>query len=195
MSRFNKFLIIMIVIMAGITIFQIFWSFSKRQNFTQVYYRATYTFSKSGETTMDHVARFAFKKYDDFRKTLNNFKNFSRDEKEKAYADVMNRLSKDIGQEIKVVSYNSTATEYEGLLQVHEIGVVEGFIRQSVDGTKEVNLGENEINLTGDSRIIFVLPEDAQIIEVEPTPSERRGNVLVWNPQGRMKFPRVKYKD
>jgi len=195
MSNFNKFLIVMIVIMAGIMVFQIFWSFSRRPNFTQVYYRATYTFSKSGETIMDHVARFAFKKYEDFRKTLDNFQNFSQDEKKKAYVDVMNKLSKDIGQEIKVVSYNSTATEYEGLLQIHEIGIVEGFVKQSFDGTKEINLGNNEINLTGDSRIVFILPEGSQIVEVEPTPSERRGNVLVWNPQGKMKFPRVKYKD
>jgi len=195
MSNFNKFLIVLIVIMAAIMVFQIFWAFSRRPNFTQVYYRATYTFSKSGETIMDHVARFAFKKYEDFRKTLDNFRNYSHDEKKKAYVDVMARLSKDIGQEIKVISYNSTATEYEGLLQIHEIGVVEGFIKQSEDGVKEVNLGDNEINLSGDSRIIFVLPKDSEIVEVEPTPSERKGNILVWNLQGKMKFPKVKYKN
>ncbi|MCD6545144.1 MAG: DUF4897 domain-containing protein [Thermotogae bacterium] len=195
MSNFNKFLIVLIVIMAAIMVFQIFWAFSRRPNFTQVYYRATYTFSKSGETIMDHVARFAFKKYEDFRKTLDNFRNYSHDEKKKAYVDVMARLSKDIGQEIKVISYNSTATEYEGLLQIHEIGVVKGFIKQSEDGVKEVNLGDNEINLSGDSRIIFVLPKDSEIVEVEPTPSERKGNILVWNLQGKMKFPKVKYKN
>ena len=195
MSNFNKFLIVLIVIMAAIMVFQIFWAFSRRPNFTQVYYRATYTFSKSGETIMDHVARFAFKKYEDFRKTLDNFRNYSHDEKKKAYVDVMARLSKDIGQEIKVISYNSTDTEYEGLLQIHEIGVVEGFIKQSEDGVKEVNLGDNEINLSGDSRIIFVLPKDSEIVEVEPTPSERKGNILVWNLQGKMKFPKVKYKN
>jgi len=194
MGNFNKFLIVLIVIMAGITVFQIFWSFSRRPNFTQVYYRATYIFSDTDETTMDHVARFAFKKYEDFRKTLDNFQNYPQDEKKKAYADVMQRLSKDIGQEIQVISYNSTATEYEGLLQIHELGVVKGFIKQSQDGTKEISLGDNEINLSGDSKITFILPKNSQILEVIPEPSERKENVLIWNLQGKMKFPKVIYK-
>lgn len=195
MGNFNKFLIVLIVIMAAITVFQIFWSFSRKPNFTQVYYRATYTFSETGETTMDHVARFAFKKYEDFRKTLDSFQNYSLDEKKKAYIDVMQRLSKDTGQEIQVISYNSTATEYEGLLQIHELGVVKGFVKQLQDGTKEISLGDNEINLSGDSKITFILPENSQILEVSPEPSDRKGNILVWNLQGKMKFPKVLYKD
>ena len=193
MSGFNRLLLIIIVVMIVIMGVQTLMIFLRKPNFTQVYYRACYTFKENGETVMDHTVKLAFKKYEDLKNALNNFRQSSREDKMKVYKDVIGKLSKDIGRDLEVVSFASTASEVDGLLQIHEVGVIKGIVKKE-DDYNEISLGDNEIMLSGDSKLIFTLPEGAKVISVTPTPTQMRENVLVWVGPGKLKFPTVKYK-
>ena len=181
MSSFNRLLLIIIIVMIVIMGVQTLMIFLRKPNFTQVYYRACYTSRENGEIVMD------------LRNALNNFRQSSKEDKMKVYKDVIGKLSKDIGRELQVVSFVSTASEVDGLLQIHEIGVVKGIIKRE-NGYNEISLGDNEIMLSGDSKLIFTLPEGAKVISVVPTPTQMKENVLVWVGPGKLKFPTVKYK-
>jgi hypothetical protein len=58
------------------------------------------------------------------------------------------------------------------------------------------DFGENRLELkeNSNSKLVFILPEDAKVISAEPEPTEKVGNVLTWKNVGEIKFPNVEYQ-
>ncbi|MCD6463104.1 MAG: hypothetical protein J7L52_05370, partial [Thermotogae bacterium] len=63
--NWNKFLIVIIVILAGFMIVNIFMTFRARTSYTQVYYRAVYSYDYDGSVRTFTTARLVFDKYED----------------------------------------------------------------------------------------------------------------------------------
>ncbi|MDI3517577.1 MAG: hypothetical protein PWP37_702 [Thermotogota bacterium] len=187
-------LLITVVIMAVFMVVNIFFAFRNRTNYSQVYYRATYSYDYEGTVRTNTTARLAFEKYDELLKAKDSINNEDPQKKVEYYQQAIDRLSQDLDRTMKVVSFNSSATVVDGLLQIVESSVITGFATLTADGIVDTNLGPNKLQLTGDSKLIIEVPEDAVVLSVSPTPTEELDGGFVWQNVGTIPFPTVRFR-
>lgn len=192
--NWNKVLLITIVIMAVFMVINIFFMFRNRTSYDQVYYRATYSYDYSGTVHMNTTARLAFKKYEDVLKAKDSINSEDLQKKKEYYQQAIDRLSDGLDRTMKVISFNSSATVVDGLLQIVEKSVIVSFATLTNDGVVDTNLGSNKLQLVGDSKLIIEIPKDAVVLDVAPTPTEELEGGFLWQNVGTMPFPTVRFR-
>ena len=185
-------LLAVIIVFAG---FNIFTFFNNRQNYEQVEFSATYTFEKGLKTEIENTVLFSYEKESDMQESLEYFNGVSKEEKMKNYNEVLTKLEEQSDRPIELLEYDAVAYMDNGMLRIEEVNVVTGMVRETESGW-ETDFGENRLELKEDSnsKLVFIFPEDANIISANPEPTEKVGNVLTWKNVGEIKFPNVEYK-
>ena len=185
-------LLAVIIVFAG---FNIFTFFNNRQNYEQVEFSATYSFERGMETKIENEVLFAYEKESDLEESMEYFNGVSIDEKMANYKEVLSKLEEQSDRPIEVLEYDAVAYKENGLLRIEEVNVVTGMVKETENGWI-TDFGENRLELkeNSNSKLVFVLPEDAKIISSTPEPTEKVGNVLTWKNVGEIKFPNVEYQ-
>jgi hypothetical protein len=194
MSKYNKFLWIVVAVLVGVMAFQFFFM-KKKPNYHQTYYRSEYIFSNdSTSVSIQSVAKFAFNKASDMNKAVEEFQKMSKTDKLKAYKEMFANLSKNTNVKVNVLDYQSTMTTFGATgLKIEEKGVISGVIKQN-DGNMHVGMGNVEMKLDGNSEVIFTFPKDVKVVSVTPTPTIAKNNELIWKGPMDLKFPEVEYE-
>lgn len=185
-------LLAVIIVFAG---FNIFTFFNNQQNYEQVEFSATYSFERGNETKIENEVLFAYEKESDLEESMEYFNGVSIDEKMANYKEVLSKLEEQSDRPIEVLEYDAVAYKENGLLRIEEVNVVTGMVKETENGWI-TDFGENRLELkeNSNSKLVFILPEDAKVISAEPEPTEKVGNVLTWMNVGEIKFPNVEYQ-
>jgi len=185
-------LLAVIIVFAG---FNIFTFFNNQQNYEQVEFSATYSFERGNETKIENEVLFAYEKESDLEESMEYFNGVSIDEKMANYKEVLSKLEEQSDRPIEVLEYDAVAYKENGLLRIEEVNVVTGMVKETENGWI-TDFGENRLELkeNSNSKLVFILPEDAKVISAEPEPTEKVGNVLTWKNVGEIKFPNVEYQ-
>ena len=191
--NWNKFLIVIIVILAGFMIVNIFMTFRARTSYTQVNYRAVYSYDYDGSVRTFTTARLVFDKYEDMLKVRDGINSESLDKKMDYYQKAVARIASNLDRTMRVVSFNSSATIVSGMLEISETSEIENFAAVDENGVVDTSLGSNKIQLRGEASVIVEVPQDAQILSVYPTPTEVTDNKFVWKGIGEIVFPKVRF--
>ncbi len=194
MSRYNKFLWIVVAVLIGVMIFQFFFM-KRKPAYHQTYYKSEYLFSNDSTSVSIHsVAKFAFNKADEMKKAVEQFQKMSSADKLKAYKEMFANLSKNTKVKINVLGYQSTMTTFGATgLKIEEKGIISGIIKQKGKITT-VGMGNVEMKLDENSEVIFVLPKGSKLVSVVPTPTSVKENELIWKGPMNLKFPEVEYE-
>ncbi len=195
MSRYNRFLWILVAILGAVMIYQFLMMNRSKPPYKQTYYSSTYVFSNNSSTVTIHtIARFLFNKPEELTKAMNRFKSLNNKEKLKAYNNIFAKLSKSLKRPLKALSYQSTMTaESATKVQIEENGVVSGLINSSGDRVT-ISMGKAEMKLDENSKVTFILPKGSKLISAFPTPTSVNGNKLIWDGPMKLEFPEVVYK-
>jgi len=191
----KKLMWLILAVIVVFAIFNIFSFFNNRANYSQVAFKAVYTFGRNNETKMENDVSFSYEDQNDLQESLSYFQDVSLEEKTKNYEEVLKKLEEQSDKPLELIDYNSKAYMDEGLLKIEETAVVSGLVEQKGDRWV-TGFGENRLELKEDSNssLIFVLPGDAEILSITPEPTSRDGNVLRWERVGQIPFPVVEYK-
>ncbi len=194
MSRYNKFLWIVVAVLAGVMIFQFFF-LNRKPAYRQVYYRSEYIFSpNSSAVTILSVAKFDFKNASDMNKAVSQFKKMSKTDKLKAYKKMFVDLAKKTKVNVDVLDYQSTLTTFGATgLKIEEKGVISGITKK--DGKYwKIGMGSVEMKLDANAKVIFKFPSSWKIVSVVPTPTFIKDNILTWEGPMNLKFPEVEFE-
>jgi hypothetical protein len=163
--------------------------------FKQVKFTSVYVFERGLETTIENTVVFEFENPEELQKTLDEFNGIPMEDRLKSYNEVLEKLAEKAEQPVEALSFMSEAFVVYGLLNIKEENKVKGMVSEK-DGIYRTSFGENQMNLkeTQNSKLIFVLPEDAEILSATPESTKREGNVLTWERTGLVTFPVVEYK-
>jgi len=185
-------LLAVIIVFAG---FNIFTFFNNRQNYEQVEFSATYTFEKGMETKIENTVLFSYEKQSDMEESLEYFNGVTNEEKMANYKEVLTKLEEQSDRPVEVLEYDAVAYIENGMLRIEEVNVVTGMVKETNNGWI-TDFGENRLELkeNSNSKLVFILPEDATIINAEPEPTQKVGNVLTWKNVGEIQFPNVEYQ-
>ncbi len=195
MSRYKRFLWILVAVLGAVMVYQFFMMNKNKTTYKQTYYKSEYIFSNDSTSVSIHtVAGFLFKKPEDLKKAMDQFKSLSNKDKLKAYNNMFTKLSKSIKKPIRALSYQSTMTaESTTALKIEENGVVSGLV-SSTDDLVKISMGKVDMKLDKNSKVIFSIPKGSKLISVLPTPTSVDGNELIWKGPMDLKFPEVDYK-
>ncbi len=185
-------LLAVIIVFAG---FNIFTFFNNRQNYEQVEFSATYTFEKGMKTKIENTVLFSYEKQSDMEESLEYFNGVTNEEKMANYKEVLSKLEEQSDRPVEVLEYDAVAYLENGMLRIEEVNVVTGMVKETEKGWV-TDFGENRLELkeNSNSKLIFILPEDAIIINAEPEPTQKVGNVFTWKNVGEIHFPNVEYQ-
>lgn len=184
-------LLAVIIVFAG---FNIFTFFNNRQNYEQVEFSATYIFERGPQTKIENEVLFSYEKESDLEESLEYFNGVSKEEKMANYKEVLTKLEEQSDRPIEVLEYEAFAYKENGMLRIEEVNLVTGMVKETEKGWV-TDFGENRLELKEEtnSKLVFILPDDAEVISAEPEPTEKVGNVLTWKNVGEIKFPNVEY--
>ncbi|WP_448521897.1 DUF4897 domain-containing protein [Pseudothermotoga sp.] len=182
-------LYLLIAFVLFFTVMQLIGVFLQRPAFEVVYYRSKMEYDYSGTATFTTTAGLFFKDASKQQQYLQNYKQGSIEQFKQYFAEVSKRL----GRQIEVISMESTVTERSGILEVMEKAVLSN-VAVVEQGVVDTSLKDVSINAVADSEIVVVVPQDAVLLSVEPTPVRTLDNQIYWKPTGSMSFPRVVFK-
>lgn len=189
----KNWLWIILAVMVGFFIYNIFSSLQGPAKYVQRSYIAIYTFSRSEETTMYNRVSFSYEKTDELKKSYDYFQGISLEEKTVNYSQMLEKLSEQADRKVELISYQSTATLVDGDMEIEEFSVVKGMVKNDGD-VWITGFGTNQLQLQANSSLSFIFPEDAQILSSSPEPDEKTGNVFFWETPGQLTFPIVSYQ-
>ncbi len=193
MSRYNRFLWIVVGVLAVVMIAQFFFT-NRKPPYDQTYYYSKYTFGATSAVSINSIARFNFHTAADLKKAEDQFKGLSQDQKLKSYKDMFDNLSKSTKIPVTVLSYHSTMTAIDSnVLQIDESSTIKGILTASSTENR-ITMGGVTMKLDKNSEVIFRLPDGSQILSVAPTPTSIEGATLTWKGAQELKFPEVTYK-
>jgi len=181
---------ILIAFIVFFIVTQLVTTLTQRPPFEIAYYRSRMEYDYTGQATFTATAGLFFKDKSKQQQYINQYQQVSLSTFKGYFDDV----SKKVGRQIDVISMNSTITERSGILEVLEIAKLHN--AASVEnGVVDTSLKDITIYSVGDSEIVVVVPEDAQILTAEPTPTKIILNQIYWQPgQASMVFPKVVFK-
>ncbi|HPE39958.1 MAG TPA: DUF4897 domain-containing protein [Bacteroidales bacterium] len=185
-------LLLVIIAFAG---FNIYTFFTNRQNYSQIEFAATYTFEKGLKTTIENSVLFGSEKVSDLENSMESFNSVPDAEKKENYREVLTQLEKNTDIPIGIDEYEAVAFMENGSLRIEEKSVISGMVKETDKGWI-TDFGTNRLELkeNSNSKLIFIFPEDATLISVDPEPTERIGNVLTWKDIGEIQFPNIEYQ-
>lgn len=193
MSRYNRFLWIVVGVLAVVMIAQFFFT-NRKPPYDQTYYYSEYIFSATSTVNVHSIARFDFHNTADLKKAEDQFKGLSQEDKMKSYRDMFANLSKSTKIPITVVSYHSTMTSVDSnTLQIDERSSINGILTLGATGNR-ISMGGVTMKLDQNSEVIFRLPQGSKVLSVAPTPTSADGATLTWKGPQELKFPEVTYK-
>jgi hypothetical protein len=99
-----------------------------------------------------------------------------------------------LGRTIVVENFESGAVVTgDDTIRVEEKSVVSGFALVSGDEIS-TSLGDTKLDLEGDSSLTIIIPDEAEVISVNPEPTSRPNDyTFIWTNVGQITFPEVKY--
>ncbi|MCS7174250.1 DUF4897 domain-containing protein [Pseudothermotoga sp.] len=182
-------LYLLIVFVLFFTVMQLIGVFLQRPAFEVVYYRSKMEYDYSGNAIFTTTAGLFFK---DRAKQQQYVQNYNQGSLEQ-FKQYFTEISKRVGRQIEVISMESTITERAGIVEVLEKAILSN-VALVMNDVIDTNLKDISINAVSDSEIVVVVPEDAVLLSVEPTPAKTVGNHIYWKPTGSMNFPRVVFR-
>ncbi|MEJ5230262.1 MAG: DUF4897 domain-containing protein [Pseudothermotoga sp.] len=181
---------ILIAFIVFFIVTQLVTTLTQRPPFEIAYYRSRMEYDYTGQATFTATAGLFFKDKSKQQQYINQYQQASLSTFKGYFDDV----SKKVGRQIDVISMNSTVTERSGILEVLEIARLSN-VASVENGVVDTSLKDITIYSVGDSEIVVVVPEDAQILSMEPTPTKVVLNEIYWQPgQASMVFPKVVFK-
>lgn len=182
-------LYVLIAFVLFLTVMQLIGVFLQRPAFEVVYYRSRMEYDYSGDATFTTTAGLFFKDASKQEQYLQSYKQGSLEQFKQYFSEISER----IGRQIEVVSMESTVVERAGILEISERAVLSN-VAIVEDGVVDTDLKDLSINAVADSEIVVIVPEDAIVLSVEPTPVKTVDNQIYWKPTGSMRFPRVVFR-
>lgn len=190
----KKLMWVMLAVLIGFAIFNVVSSFMGNQkNYNVVSYTDTYTFSRDVQTKIETKAKLAFDKTEDMEKAIEQFNQQSQQEQANAHAELLTKYSEGMAEPVKLVDYTSGLETLDGFLNIQNTVIVTG-LSTNTGNEWVTGFGKNQLQLKDNSRLVFVFPEDAKIMNADPMPDETNGNVLTWFNRDQMNFPVVSYQ-
>ncbi|AIY87797.1 MAG: Uncharacterized protein XD64_1103 [Thermotoga sp. 47_83] len=181
--------ILLIIMVVFMLVEFLFFFLGGRAPFEIVYYRSTMEYDYSGNATFTTSAKLYFKDEKKKEEYKINYASASKEELNKYFS----QISKEVGREIVPLDYNVRVEDTGGMLEVTETTLLRGAAQVKGD-VLDTSMGSLTMNVAGETEIVVKLPEDAAVISVTPTPSERENNTLIWRPDSSMVFPKVIFK-
>jgi len=186
----SKTIYILLVIMVVFMLVEfLFFFLGGRAPFEIVYYKSTMEYDYSGNATFTTNAKLYFK---DEKKKEEYKANYASASKE-GLNEYFSQVSKEVGREIIPLDYEVSVSDSGGMLEVTETTLLKGAAQLNGD-VLDTSMGSLTLNVPGETEIVMKLPEDATVISIFPTPTERENNVLIWRPKEPMRFPSVIFK-
>ncbi len=171
-------------------VFQFISIFTQKPPFELVYYRTRMEYDYSGSAVFTTTAGLFFKDKNKQAQYVQQYQQVSLDTFKKYFEDV----SKRIGREVEVISMQSDLNERAGILEIVETAKLNN-AAVVTDNVVDTQMKDLTISGSNDSEIVIVIPTDAVIVTVEPTPTKIVDNQIYWQSIGpRMSFPRVVFK-
>jgi hypothetical protein len=195
----NTLLYTLILVVVVMLVVDVVVMFMGKRPYQVVHYDARYEYDFTDTATFTTTTRVIFKKenyLDDYITSL----------KENA-TNVIQKYFDDLGEKLKrkltVLSYSYAPKKVDPLtLEIKETLVLKGAVqvkRENDEKLYEASLGDIKINAVGNSSVEVVLPENSEIISVEPQPTENltkdNEKVLMWKGESLRNFPKVVYKE
>lgn len=185
----NKTLLyILIAFVAIFLIFDIFSLFTRKPKFEVTFYQTIVEADFSEVSTITTLADLYFKKDED----LVNYKESYLNAASSTFIDYFKKISEEIGRDLIVVTYKNNAIERAGILEIEEIAVIKNLVSKKGDQF-ELSMGKLQINSNKDSEFFVKLPENSEIISIDPTPTSIDKNNLKWMGESLKYFPTVVY--
>lgn len=181
---------ILIAFIVFFIVTQLVTTLTQKPPFEIAYYRSIMEYDYTGQATFTAMAGLFFKDKSKQQQYINQYQQASTSTFKSYFDDV----GKKIGRQIDVISMNSTITERSGILEVLEIARLSN-VALVQDGIVDTSLKDISIYSVNDSQITVVVPQDAQVLTIEPTPTKIVSNQIYWQPsQASMTFPKVVFK-
>jgi hypothetical protein len=178
----------LIAFVAIFLIFDIFSLFTRKPKFEVTFYQTIVEADFSEVSTITTLADLYFKKDED----LVNYKESYLNAASSTFIDYFKKISEEIGRDLIVVTYKNNAIERAGILEIEEIAVIKNLVSKKGDQF-ELSMGKLQINSNRDSEFFVKLPENSEIISIDPTPTSVDKNILKWMGESLKYFPTVVY--
>ncbi|PMP70505.1 MAG: hypothetical protein C0176_00230 [Mesoaciditoga sp.] len=191
MSKYNRFLWIMVGVLVVVMVVQFVITANKKPPYEQIAYQAEYIFTYSTPVVINDSVKLYYANSNDLQKALDEYNKLSPQDKFKSYQQMFDNLSKSTKLNLVPVSYDSTATVLNpNTLQFTEHSVVDGIV--TVKGSNYyVSMGKIGMKLDKNSIVTFEFPLDSRIISVSPTPTTISNSTLTWQGPMDLSFPEV----
>ncbi len=191
MSKYNRFLWIMVGVLVVVMVVQFVITANRKPPYEQIAYQAEYIFTYSTPVVINDSVKLYYANSNDLQKALDEYNKLSPQDKFKSYQQMFDNLSKSTKLNLVPVSYDSTATVLNpNTLQFTEHSVVDGIV--TVKGSNYyVSMGKIGMKLDKNSIVTFEFPLDSRIISVSPTPTTISNSTLTWQGPVDLSFPEV----
>ncbi|BBJ27830.1 DUF4897 domain-containing protein [Athalassotoga saccharophila] len=191
MSKYNKFLWIMVGVLVVVMVVQFVITANRKPPYEQIAYQAEYIFTYSTPVVINDSVKLYYPNSNDLQKALDEYNKLSPQDKFKSYQQMFDNLSKSTKLSLVPISYDSTAIVLNpNTLQFTEHSVVDGIV--TVKGSNYyVSMGKVGMKLDKNSVVTFEFPQDSKIISVNPTPTTISNSSLTWEGPMDLSFPEV----
>ncbi len=191
MSKYNKFLWIMVGVLVVVMVIQFVITSNRKPPYEQIAYQAEYIFTYSTPVVINDSVKLYYPNSNDLQKALDEYNKLSPQDKFKSYQQMFDNLSKSTKLSLVPVSYDSTAIVLNpNTLQFTEHSVVDGIV--TLNGSNYyVSMGKVGMKLDKNSIVTFKFPQGAKIISVSPTPTTISNSALTWEGPMDLSFPEV----
>lgn len=192
--KFNTLLIILVVVMVGMTAVNMFMAFNNRLDIDTLASSSNYTYDYTGRATLDIETEILFNKPKQMSQFLEQYDK-PKEEQLADFQESMTKFAESFDRLMTVEAFQSTATVLSAnRVNIVEYAVISGFAATEGD-VVNTDMGDMEFDLTGaESSLTLTVPQDAQIISVEPTPTAvAGGNIFIWSNSGKTPFPKIKF--
>jgi hypothetical protein len=182
---------ILIAFIVFFIVTQLVTTLTRKPPYEIAYYRSKMEYDYTGEATFTATAGLFFKDKNKQQQYIDQYQQASLSTFKSYFDDV----SEKVGRNIEVISMNSTMTERSGILEVVETARLLN-AASVTNGIVDTSLKDISIYSVNDSQIVVVVPEGADILTIEPTPTKIVENAIYWQPsESSMSFPRVIFKE
>lgn len=169
--------------------------FTRTPNFQVVFYDTNILADYSSIVTITTTSGLRFKNEKKKEEYLRVYKDTSRQTFERYFSEV----SKEIGKNISVVDVKSSWKERDGILEITESVTLNGLVEIELfddNGLSyyKLDMGKVKINPIENSNMKVVLPIDAVVEHIEPTPTLYVKNSIIWKSASLTYFPKIIYK-
>ncbi len=193
MSKYNKFLWIMVGVLVVVMVVQFLLTTNKKPPYEQLSYYAEYTFNYATPVSIYDTVSLYYANSNDLKNALSEFNKLTPADKLNSYKGMFTNLAKSTKIDLNAISYSSTATVVnDNTLKFNESSVVDGIVK--VNGNDyQISMGKISMKLDKNSEVVFKFPAGTKILSISPTPTTIDNAVLIWKGPVDLQFPEVVY--